>query len=78
MYRLRGKSCAFILPMDGKANDDKKWTFMGYGGDMRIIRMNIPQQTDTDFDRFANDMKVSEETIINSVRQLMDNNDVQQ
>ena len=77
MYRLRGKSCAFILPMDGKANDDKKWTFMGYGGDMRIIRLNVPQQTDTDFDRFTNDMKASEESIINSVRQLMDNNDVQ-
>jgi hypothetical protein len=61
--------------MDGKAYDDKKWTFMGYGGDMRIIRMNIPQQTDTDFDRFANDMKASEETLINSIKQLMDNND---
>jgi len=48
---------------------------MGHGGDMMIIRMNVPQQTDTDFGRFTNDMKVSEETIVNSVKQLIDNND---
>lgn len=74
MYRLKAKTSAFILPQKtgelDKTELEKDLEFMGYGGFLSFIRMNIPLQLQMDYETFENEMLKEEENLINKIKNL--------
>ena len=66
MYRLKGKYCGFIQPQayDDKVEELSPREFLGYGGELTLYKMRIPDQNVFySYDEFAEKMAIEEETI---------------
>ena len=73
MYRLKGRYCAFILPLaEGEQTDDYSIReFMGYGGLLGFHRIRIPDQSHVnDYEVFAEMMSNAEKDFINELETI--------
>jgi 5-methylcytosine-specific restriction enzyme subunit McrC len=71
MYVLKAEIGGFIVPSNDNeynAKEKNKGKLNGYGGDIYIWRLSIPQQTDN-FLEFCNRMKENEKWLINFIKQ---------
>jgi len=74
MYRLKGRTCAFILPQEennqnDRMKDDSK-ELLGYGGTLSVLRMDIPQQANLTYSDYKQKMNEYERFFIKKIESL--------
>lgn len=67
MYRLKSKIGGFILPSDSEALK-KSFSLLGYGNDMQIHFLEIPQDAQT-FSDFSKQIRKNEDKFIDDINQ---------